>query len=102
MTKEATKTCGMLKGLGPADYTLNLNGVVDFNPAADEASYNEVQALFNQGTKVWAWYTNDDGDIYHYGTGWFTNIGNQNAVNGLSKFSFTFEFDGDIDTSETS
>lgn len=100
-SRDVTK-CGILKSPGAMDNRINLTGVVNIDPAADEASYNEVQALAVQKTKVWAWYTNEDETIYHYGTGWFGTIGNQNTAGNTSKFSFTFEFDGDISTNGAS
>lgn len=90
--------CGVLKNPGPMDNRLALNGVVNIEPGANEASYNEVQALAVAKTRVWAKYTNADDTIHHSGIGWFGTIGNQNAASGVSRFSFTFEFDGDIST----
>lgn len=100
-SRDVTK-CGVLKAPGPMDNKLTLNGVVNIDPEVGEASYNEIQALAVQKTKVWAKYTNEDETIFHSGTGWFGTIGNQNAATGTSKFSFTFEFDGDISTNGAS
>lgn len=96
-TRDVTK-CGVLKNPGPMDNRITLNGTVNVTPEADEASYNEIQALAVAKTKVWARYTDVDEQIFHSGTGWFGTIGNQNTAGQTSKFSFTFEFDGDIST----
>jgi hypothetical protein len=100
-TREVTK-CGILKAPGEMDNRITLNGVVNIEPGAGEASYNEVQALAVAKTKVWARYVSTDDDIHHSGTGWFGTIGNQNTAGEVSKFSFTFEFDGDISTNGAS
>jgi hypothetical protein len=48
-SRDVTK-CGVLKAPGAMDNKLNLNGVVNIEPEAGEASYNEIQALAVQKT----------------------------------------------------
>lgn len=94
--------CGVLKQLGPQNNRMTLNAVVDTNPDAGEASYNEFQTLYANNTKKYWHLTDSTNDIYHGGYGWISALGQQNTSGQTSKFTMTIEIDGDIDTTPQS
>lgn len=93
VTTDATK-CGSTTAPGSITTTLSGNAVVNITPETGEASYNEIQDLYYAQTQIDWEYTNADGDIVHSGIGWFTQLGNQNAATGTSKFTWTISPNG--------
>jgi len=89
--------CGVLKSMGPANNRFTLNAVVDVDPDANEASYNEFQALYQNNTKKYWHLTDSANDIYNGGYGWIAALGQQNTSGQTAKFTMTIEIDGDID-----
>lgn len=88
--------CGRTVAPGTIANKFSGTGVVNTTPDADEGSYNEIQDHFLSKQQLYFRYTNVDESIYHAGVGWFTQLGNQNAANGTSKFTWTVEINGDI------
>lgn len=101
VTSEQTN-CGVLKAVGNSNNQFSLNAVVDIDPDADEASYNDFQTLYVNKTKKYWHLTNATEDIYHGGYGWITALGQQNASGETAKFTMTIDIDGDIDTNPPS
>lgn len=93
VTTDSTK-CGSTTAPGSITTTISGNAVVNITPDADEGSYNEIQALYYAETQIDWEYSNADGDIVHSGIGWFTQLGNQNAATGTSKFTWTISPNG--------
>lgn len=89
--------CGVLKSMGPANNRFTLNAVVDVAPDANEASYNDFQALYQNNTQKYWHLTDSNNDIYHGGYGWISALGQQNTSGQTAKFTMTIEIDGDID-----
>lgn len=94
--------CGILKGIGNSNNTFTGTAVVDMVPDVDEASYEDFKTLYAAKTKKYWHLTNADDSNYHGGYGWISALGNQNASGQTSKFTFTIDIDGDIDTVATS
>ena len=94
VTTDSTK-CGSTTAPGSITTTLSGNGVVNTTPTGgSEASYNDMLSIFLNQTQIDWEYTNADGDIQHAGIGWFTQLGNQNASTGTSKFTWTLSANG--------
>lgn len=95
VTTDSTK-CGSTVAAGSVATTLSGNGVVNLTPGSGEGSYDEIQTIFLAKTPIMFLYTNVGQDPYHSGSGWFTQLGNQNAASGTSKFTWTITANGDI------
>lgn len=93
VTTDSTK-CGSTVAPGSITTTISGNAVVNTTPGAGEGSYADIQALMYAETPIDWEYTNSDGDIVHSGIGWFTQLGNQNAASGTSKFTWTISVNG--------
>lgn len=93
VTTDSTK-CGSTVAPGSIDSTISGNAVVNTTPGAGEGSYADIQALFYAETQIDWEYSNVAGDIEHSGVGWFTQLGNQNASTGTSKFTWTISVNG--------
>lgn len=99
VTTEDTK-CELLKSLGSQNNKISGNGVLKLNPTATQISFQQLMTYYSDGQLLYAWYTDagtDGGDVFASGQGWFTQIGSQNTSGQFSKFSYTFEFNGDVD-----
>lgn len=96
ITTEDTK-CGLLKSIGNADNSIDVNAVTNTEPGATEGSWAAIMALSNAKTKVWVEYGDPNEEIFIKGQGWFSEVSTQNTSGETSKFSFTFTFDGDVD-----
>lgn len=95
ITTDSTK-CGTTTAPGSITTTLSGNAVVNTTPGSgSEASYEAIQTAFLAKQSIDWEYTNAGGDIVHSGTGWFTQLGNQNAASGTSKFTWTITNNGD-------
>lgn len=95
VTTDSTK-CGTTVAAGSVATTLSGNAVVNITPGVGEGSFNEIQTLFLAKTPIYFQYTNDDESIFTSGQGWFTQLGNQNAASGTSKFTWTITANGDV------
>ncbi len=93
VTTDSTK-CGSTVAPGSITTTISGNAVVNTTPGTGEGSYADIQALMYAETPIDWEYTNVDGDIEHSGIGWFTQLGNQNAASGTSKFTWTISVNG--------
>jgi hypothetical protein len=98
---ETTK-CGTLKDLGPQNVSFSGNIVVVTDQANDEASHDELVALFTGKTKkYWRW-TDVSNSVFVGGWGWVSQYNPSAASEGTVKASITITIDGDIDTQPTS
>lgn len=87
--------CGVLKQLGPQNNRMTLNAVVDVNPGAGDASFDDFLTLYKNNTRKY-WMLSDDTNIYLEGYGWISALGQQNTSGQTSKFTMTIEIDGDL------
>jgi len=101
VTTDSTK-CGTTVAAGSIATTVSGNAVVNTTPDAGEGSFDEIQAIFLAKTPIWFSYTNLAGSPATYGQGWFTQLGNQNAASGTSKFTWTITANGDVSATPTS
>lgn len=92
---DSTK-CGTTVAAGSIATTVSGNAVVNLTPGAGEGSFEDIQTLFLAKTAIYFQYTNDAETVYSSGQGWFTQLGNQNAASGTSKFTWTITANGDI------
>ena len=95
VTTDSTK-CGSTVAAGSIATTLSGNAVVNITPGSGEGSFEEVQTIFLAKTPIYFHYTNADESVYTAGQGWFTQLGNQNAASGTSKFTWTITANGDV------
>lgn len=95
VTTDSTK-CGTTVAAGSIATTLSGNAVVNTTPEAGEGSFDEIQAIFLAKTPIYFTYTNVAESPYTSGQGWFTQLGNQNAASGTSKFTWTITANGDV------
>ena len=94
--------CGVLKAVGSSNNQFSGTAVVDAVPDVTEASYEDFKTIYAAKTKKYWHLTNSNDSNYHGGYGWITALGNQNASGQTSKFTFTIDIDGDLDTEATS
>lgn len=94
--------CGIDKGLGAVDWTMDFQGVVNKTPtsttevsSATLAGYAVNQTLLYIKTTTGA----TANDSYIQGTGYITDFGVQNSVGSLLAFTFTFNGIGTPDVS---
>lgn len=100
---QSTEThCGVLKAVGNSNNQFTGNAVLITDPDTDEASYEDFKTIYAAKTKKYWHLTNADDSNYHGGYGWLTALGNQNASGDTSKFTFTVDIDGNLDTEPTS
>jgi hypothetical protein len=104
VTDVATK-CGNFSVTNTAATNVNGSGVVDADPSADQATFNDIHALVLSKNLVWGRYQNlpdpsnnvEAGDIVNIvGQGRFSSARSQNAEGDVSKFSWSFTFSGDV------
>ena len=89
--------CGILKGIGNSNNTFTGTAVVDMAPDTDEASYEDLKAIYVAKSKKYWHLSNADDSNYQGGYGWISALGNQNASGQTSKFTITIDIDGDVD-----
>lgn len=97
--------CGTFSAPGIAEGTINISGVVNVDPDADELSLSQLLAWANTGTKLAIVYQ-DAADanstagaaIYLEGEGYISDVRGQAPANDLIKFTATLNFSGDIIT----
>lgn len=107
-----TKTkCAVFVAPGVPEGTVTGSGVTSSNPDSNEASFNDIQKLIWNSTKVWARYSNvasADGTVSAgslvnmWGQGYFTDAKSTNQSGDVSKFSWSFAFSGDVDVNPNS
>lgn len=93
--------CGIAKGLGAIDWTMDFEGVVNTTPnGASEMSAAGLAALWLNQTLTYIKTLTGDGtlqNLYIQGTGYITDFAVQNQVGNLISFSFTFNGVGSPD-----
>lgn len=85
--------CGVAKGLGAIDWTIDFEGVVNTTPnSPTELSAKELADLWlNQTSVLIKTTTGSTGsNLYIQGAGYVTDYAVQNSVGNLMAFSFTF------------
>lgn len=94
--------CGISKGLGAPDWTMDFEGVVNTTPnAGTEISAKQLldtwqnQVLSYIKTQTGA---GTGGNLYIQGSGYVTDYAIQNQVGNLLAFTFTFNGVGAVDT----
>lgn len=86
--------CGIEKGLGAPDWTMDFEGVVNTTPnSPTEISASELGALWQDQTLLRIKVVTP----YVEGGGYITDLGFQNAVGNLMAFTFTFNGVGAVD-----
>ena len=94
---EKTK-CGTLKTGGQQNNNFSGNVTLVTDAASDEASNDELLALYASGDlKYWTW-TNLAGTIFVGGYGRLINYNPSAPAEGFVRASFTISINGDIDT----
>jgi hypothetical protein len=86
--------------------TINGSGVIITDPEADEASFQEVLDLANNGTRVYAVYQNaaespdvvEGAGVFMAGFGRFNSARATAAQGAPTTYNWTFTFSGEIDT----
>lgn len=93
--------CGVAKGLGAPDWTVDFEGVVNTTPnSPTEISANELLNLALAQTLIKIKYLTGSGgsNIYRQGDGYITDYNDANSVGNLMAFGFTFNGVGLPDT----
>jgi len=101
--------CGTFAAPGIPEGTINISGVVNVDPDADELSARQLMDWGNQGTKLAVVYQDGADDnstagaaIYMAGQGYLSDVRVQAPANDVIKFTATLTFSGDIDTNPAS
>lgn len=109
VTETKTKTCGTKTAVDNDAITVTGNGVAGGDLASTQASYQDLQILRYNKTKVLferknlASGTIAEGEIsYALFEGYFSQVGEQSATDDVSKFSWTVTSTGDITLTPTS
>ena len=93
--------CGVQKGLGSNDWTMDFEGVLNTTPnGATEMAAAEVIGLWLNQTTTYIKTQTGDGtgnNLYIQGSGYITDFAVQNQVGNLIAFSFTFNGVGNPD-----
>lgn len=93
--------CGITKGLGAIDWTVDFEGVLNTTPeSATEASFAEVAGHFLNETLLYVKIQSGDGsggNMFISGTAYITDFAAQNSVGNLQAFTATFNGVGDPD-----
>lgn len=104
VNETATK-CATFTTTNTPTTNVNGSGVVDADPAADQATFNDIHALVLSKTEVWGKYENlpDPGNgiaagqiVSIIGRGRFTSARSQNQEGDVSKFTWAFTFSGQV------
>ena len=86
--------CGIEKGLGTPDWTLDFEGVVNTTPTSTtELSAADLLSLWLNKTLAYAKFMTGDGtgkNVYIQGTGYVTDLSMAASVGNLLAFTFTF------------
>lgn len=97
--------CGNFSATETPTATINGSGVINANPDADEASFQEVLHLANTNQRVYAVYQNEaegdlaEGDgVFMAGHGYFSSARATAAQGTPTTFNWTFTFTGTVDT----
>lgn len=89
--------CGVAKGLGASDWTMDFEGVLNTTPnGASEMSLKDVLALWVNQTLSYI-KTQSGSSMYIQGEGYITDFAIQNSVGNLVAFTFTFNGIGNPD-----
>lgn len=93
--------CGITKGLGAIDWTVDFEGVLNTTPeSATEASFAEVAGHFLNETLLYVKIQSGDGsggNMFISGRANITDFAAQNSVGNLQAFTATFNGQGDPD-----
>jgi len=93
--------CGIEKGLGAIDWTMDFEGVLNTTPnGATEASFAEVAQHFLNDVLLYVKTQTGDGsggNMYISGRAYVTDFATQNSVGNLQAFTATFNGVGDPD-----
>lgn len=90
--------CGVFKTFGPANYKINITGMVDTQPDAGEGSWTELLTLFDANTPVLVKLATVGDDPYIVGTAKFSNLQlNADSPQDTLKFTGTLEIYGTVD-----
>lgn len=95
--------CGVAKGLGAVDATMDFEGVVNTTPnSPTEMSAKQLADLWLAQTsvKIKALTGSGGSNVYIQGDGYITDYAVQNSVGNLIAFTFTFNFVGAPDFTE--
>jgi hypothetical protein len=107
-----TKTkCGTFTAVDTPETTLSGSGIVDGSPAANQATFKDIESWCRNKTKLYFIYQNiaDAGTslakgaaVYMDGQGYFTEATVTAAEGDLVKFNWSFATSGTIDNSADS
>lgn len=93
--------CGITKGLGAIDWSVDFEGVLNTTPnGATEASFAEVAGYFLNETLLYVKLQTGDGaggNMFISGQAYITDFAAQNSVGNLQAFTATFNGQGDPD-----
>jgi hypothetical protein len=93
--------CGIDKGLGTPDWTVDFEGVVNTTPnSGAEVSAKQLFSWWQNKTLLYVkWMTSNGagGNLYRQGTGYITDYAESLATGSLMAFNFTFNGVGTID-----
>ncbi len=94
--------CGISKGLGSPDWTVDFEGVINTAPnSSTEMSAQDMLDLCQAQTLVltkWLTGSGTGDNIYRQGSGYITDYAEQNSVGSLMAFTFTLNGVGVVDT----
>lgn len=86
--------CGVAKGLGAVDWTMDFEGVLNTTPnSPTEASLVDVLNYSLNQTELYIKTQTGNGtgsQMYIAGRGYITDVATQNSVGNLQAFTFTF------------
>lgn len=94
---EVTK-CETLKQIGQQQNSISGNMIVVTDQDSDEASHDEIIALYAAGTKKYWTFSNTGEDVFVGGYGYLTTYNPSAPAEGFVRAAFTVTIDGDIDT----
>lgn len=94
--------CGIDKGLGTPDWTVDFEGVVNTTPTSgSEVSAKQLFDWWQAKTLLyikWMTSTGSGGNLYRQGQGYITDYTEGLNVGNLMTFGFTFNGVGTVDT----
>lgn len=93
--------CGITKGLGAIDWTIDFEGVLNTTPTSDtEASFAAISQYFLNETLLYVKIQTGNGsggNMFISGQAYITDFASQNSVGNLQAFTATFNGVGDPD-----
>lgn len=95
--------CGVSKGLGAIDWTVDFEGLVNTTPTTPtEMSAKQISDLWLAQTLVLVKFTTGSGgsNVYRQGSGYITDYTETNQVGNLISFTFTLNGVGSPDFTE--